>query len=289
VSQTKRTRRIPAPTASVRAGRIDSGEPLLLLHPFTTSHDVWAEVIPGLEGEFDVVAATLPGHWGGPAIRFGDVSLAAYADAIERLMDDLGWETAHIAGNSIGGWLSFELARRGRARSITAIAPAGGWTKWSREEIVVGLKFLGLYPLTALGHVLGDRLLGLPPVRSTALKLVSHRPGRVSRDRAANFLRASTNCPSMFPFIVSELRNSTVVDVVGIDEEVPVRLVLCEQDLIIPAEHYGEPYVRALPHADVVRMPDVGHIPMFEKPDVVADLIAEHALRHTAMRVADAG
>lgn len=271
----------------MRAGRIGSGEPLLLLHPFTTSHDVWTDVIPGLADDFDVVAATLPGHWGGARIDMHDVSLTAYADSVERLMDELGWQTAHVAGNSIGGWLAFEMARRGRARSITAIAPAGGWTKWSRNEIEVGLKFLGLYPMTALGKLLGDRVLGLPPVRRTALKLVAHHPGRVSSERATNFLRASTNCPSMFPFIVSEIRGGTVVDVAGVDAEVPVRLVLCEHDLIIPADRYGEPYVQALPLADVVRLEDVGHIPMFEKPELVAELIGEHARRHGAVPHAD--
>ena len=42
-------------------------------------------------------------------------------------MDAAGMATAHVAGNSLGGWLAFELARRGRARSVCAISPAGGW------------------------------------------------------------------------------------------------------------------------------------------------------------------
>ena len=38
-----------------------------------------------------------------------------------------GITSAHVAGNSLGGWLSLELARRGFARSVTALSPAGGW------------------------------------------------------------------------------------------------------------------------------------------------------------------
>ena len=38
-----------------------------------------------------------------------------------------GFETAHIVGNSLGGYVALQLAARGRARSVVALAPAGGW------------------------------------------------------------------------------------------------------------------------------------------------------------------
>ncbi len=264
---------------------VGSGEPLLLLHPFTTSHDVWAEVVPTLAREFEVVAATLPGHWGGSPLARGDVSLTAYADGVEALLDELGWETAHIAGNSIGGWLAFEMARRGRARSVTAIAPAGAWTRWSRNQVEIGLRFLAIYPFALLGHALGEHVTRLGPVTSAALKIVSHRPGRVSPERADNFLRASTHCASFFPFLISELRHGKVVDVAGLDREVPIRLVLCEHDHILPVSRFGQPYVDALPDADHVMLEDVGHIPMFEAPDLVADVILEHVRAHATSRI----
>lgn len=272
---------MPAPT--VHVGR---GEPLLLLHPFTTSHDVWADVVPALAAEHEVVAATLPGHWGGPPLRRRDVSLAAYADGVEALLDELGWETAHLAGNSIGGWLAFELARRGRARSVTAIAPAGSWTRWSREEIVVGGKFLGLYLFALLGHALGEHALRVEPLRPVVLRIVSHRPRRVAAERADNFVRAASHCPSFFPFLVSELRGAVSEDgqgadgVAGLDRDVPVRLVLCERDLLLPPARYGAPYAAAMPDADVVTLEGLGHIPMFEDPDLVAETILEHVRAH---------
>jgi pimeloyl-ACP methyl ester carboxylesterase len=272
---------VPAPT--VRTGR---GEPLLLLHPFTTSHDVWAEVLPVLAQEHDVVAATLPGHWGGPALRRREVSLSAYADGVEALLDELGWETAHLAGNSIGGWLAFELARRGRARTVTAIAPAGSWTRWSREEISVGVKFVGLYAASLLGSALGDHVTRLP-LRPVVLKVVSHRPHRVSRERADNFVRAATRCPSFFAFILSELRGAVTTDVTGLDDLVPVCLVLCEKDLLLPPDRYGAPYAEAMPGADVVVLEGLGHIPMFEDPDLVAATILAHVRAHRLSDRAD--
>jgi pimeloyl-ACP methyl ester carboxylesterase len=237
---------------------------------------VWAEVVPTLAEEHEVVAATLPGHWGGPPLRRREVSLSAYADGVEALLDELGWDTCHVAGNSIGGWLAFELARRGRARSVTAIAPAGSWTRWSREEIVVGTKFLGLYVFSLLGRALGENAVRVGVLRPLVLKIVCDRPRLVSPERADNFVRAASHCPSFLWFLVSELRGAESTDVRGLDAEVPVRLVLCGKDLLLPPARYGTPYAEAMPDADVVVLDDLGHIPMFEDPDLVARTILDH-------------
>ena len=84
-------------------------------------------MLPALERQHDVLAPTLAGHAGGPPIE-GEVSAdGLLADAIERAMDEAGFETAHIVGNSLGGFVALQLAARGRARTVVALAPAGGW------------------------------------------------------------------------------------------------------------------------------------------------------------------
>ena len=82
--------------------------------------------MPALEREHDVLAPTLTGHVGGPPIA-GEVTDALLADGVERAMDEAGFETAHIVGNSLGGFVALQLAARGRAASVVALAPAGGW------------------------------------------------------------------------------------------------------------------------------------------------------------------
>lgn len=84
----------------------------------------------------------MAGHNGGPASGTRFLSSAVLADHVERQLDELGWETSHIVGNSLGGWVAFELERRGRARSVTGIAPAGGWTRWSPVKFEVIAKFI---------------------------------------------------------------------------------------------------------------------------------------------------
>src|ERR687884_257289 len=52
---------------------------------------------------------------------------ADQARAVAELLDELGLESVHVAGNSIGGWVALELARLRRARSVTALSPGGLW------------------------------------------------------------------------------------------------------------------------------------------------------------------
>ena len=277
MSQTSRriSLRVPEPTASLRQG---SGEPLLLIHPFMLSHEVWADVVPTLAERYDVVAATLPGHWGGPHLPRRDVSLDAFADGLEELLDDLGWETCHVAGNSIGGWLALELARRGRARSVVAIAPAGGWRRFSWTQVSAGLKFLMLAPLALLGRAIGDLARSARPLIRLALRVVSADPARMSRRQQDSFVRAATHCSAFLPYVWSDLRRGGIrhLDTIG----VPVRLVLCEEDWLLPPRRYGTMFRDQLKDADVVELQGVGHVPMYDDPAGIARLIDEHVGRH---------
>jgi pimeloyl-ACP methyl ester carboxylesterase len=62
-------------------------------------------------------------------------------DALEAQLDREGIERAHIVGNSLGGWLALELARRGRAHTVVALAPGGAWRSVLRmASVLVGMR-----------------------------------------------------------------------------------------------------------------------------------------------------
>jgi pimeloyl-ACP methyl ester carboxylesterase len=107
------------------AHRGGSGPPLVLLHGFTDTWRTWELVLDDLQRGHEVLAPTLLGHAGGPPLT-GELTDASIADAVERAMDEAGLREAHIVGNSLGGYVAFQLAMRGRALSVVALAPARG-------------------------------------------------------------------------------------------------------------------------------------------------------------------
>mgnify|MGYP001187698836 CR=1 FL=1 len=75
---------------------------MVLLHGFTDTWRTWELVLPELERHHDVLAPTLLGHAGGPPLD-GAVTGDLIPDAVERAMDEAGFATAHLVGNSLGG------------------------------------------------------------------------------------------------------------------------------------------------------------------------------------------
>src|SRR6201998_4469594 len=116
------------PLELTRMHRGGTGQPLLLLHGIGAIWRAWSPVLPYLEPYHDVIVPTPHRHAGGPALGSEVApSVQRLADGIEEELNHLGLEKVHIAGNSLGGWIGIELARRGRARSLVLLSPAGGW------------------------------------------------------------------------------------------------------------------------------------------------------------------
>ena len=109
--------------------RAGAGEPVVLLHGFTGHWRHWKPVLPELVARYEVIAPALSGHHGGPAYESGAglERLADAGDSLEQHLDQLGVGTAHMVGNSMGGSLAIEMAKRGRARSVVTFSPGGGW------------------------------------------------------------------------------------------------------------------------------------------------------------------
>src|SRR5690348_3371641 len=99
-----------APEISPRLYRAGDGEPLVLIHGFTATWRCWQPVLADLVPRFEVIAPTLPGHDGGPPPPDGGAhSIAEGTDHFEAILYDLGIESAHMAGNSLGGAVALEL------------------------------------------------------------------------------------------------------------------------------------------------------------------------------------
>lgn len=252
---------------------LGSGEPMLLLHPFMMSQNVWKKVAPMIaeSGRYEVFAPTMPGHNGGAAGPFF-LDSGSLADDVERRMDALGWDTAHIVGNSLGGWVAFELERRGRARTLTGIAPAGGWRHFTPAKFEIVGKFLAGIPLWLLTLALGPRVLNLPLSRKIAYLPVSATADALSEADLIDIIDDVSHCPAYYQLLVKSLTLPGLMELA--EGKSPTHLVICEKDRVLPHPRFTRHFTTYLPEdTQITQLDGVGHIPMFEAPDRVADLI----------------
>lgn len=268
-----------APREPIHAG---SGEPILLLHPFLCSQNVWHTVADQLAdtGRFEVFAPTMVGHHGGPRSPTWMLHTAALVDDIEQHLDQLGWDAAHIVGNSLGGWVGFELERRGRARTLTAIAPAGGWSQHSVTKYETVCKFIAGGPALIAARLLGPRILKLPGARRLATLPVSGPADGPSDADLLALMEDATHCSAYLQLLVKTLRLPGLLELAGLGA--PTQLVLCEKDRVFPSPRGHRYFLDHLPkEARVVRLDGVGHIPMLEAPGIVTELIADFVDEHS--------
>ena len=250
-----------------------SGTPMVLLHGLGATWWVWTPVLPLLEAHHTVLALTLPGHAGGPTLPQGMTpSVAALVDGVAAELDRLGIETAHVVGNSLGGWVCLELARRGRARSVVVFGPAGAWRSTGRLRALVG----GMRVTFALLRKLAPRADSVARwrwVRRMLLARQVHDPDRVPPEDLAHSIRTSVDAVVMAPL----LRTIAQVPFELLPENpaCPIRVVWAERDRIIPFAHFGAPLMDRLPGAELMRQPGIGHVPMWDAPGEVARLILE--------------
>ena len=106
--------------------------PLVLLHPLAMSGNAWREVGPLVSSFHELYVPTAVGHRGGLSVQRRPATMTDMVDAAQRYLDECGLDRPHVAGNSMGGFVAIELARRGRAATVCAFSPVGllaggGW------------------------------------------------------------------------------------------------------------------------------------------------------------------
>jgi pimeloyl-ACP methyl ester carboxylesterase len=255
-------------TPSHRGG---SGPPLVCLHGFTDTWRTWELVLPELERHHDVLALTLLGHAGGPPID-GAVDDALLADAVESAMDDAGFDTAHIVGNSLGGHLALQLAARGRAKTVVALAPAGGWAVGDESFTGTLDYFIRMQELLQAAAPHADAIVASSEGRRRATEYIATNFEHIPPELIAHLIVGAATCDAVLPFVDHARRQGWKLDAEKIT--CPVRFVWGTDDKLLTwpsaAARFRDEW---LPHADWVELEGIGHCPQLDVPLETAQLI----------------
>jgi pimeloyl-ACP methyl ester carboxylesterase len=243
---------------------------MVLLHGIADSARTWDLVLPALAREHEVLAPTLPGHLGGPPLPPGG-DAGAMTDWVEAAMDDAGMSAAHLVGNSMGGYLALLLAQRGRAASVVALAPAGGWPPGEpvAEEALRLTARIRSGARAAAPHA--DAIAATPEGRRRATSMIVSDGAGLPADLVAHMIRASAGAEGFEALTAAARRDGWPLDGARIRD--PVRLVWGTADRLLPWPGAAEGLRRALPHAEWIALDGVGHHPQLEVPLETAELI----------------
>jgi pimeloyl-ACP methyl ester carboxylesterase len=243
----------------------------VLLHGFMETWRVWELVLPALERRFDVLAPTLAGHAGGPPVE--EVTASVLADEVARALDGAGFAHAHIVGNSLGGHVALQLAARGRARSVVAFAPAGGWAADDdsfRELLGYQAQLQRDMRAFAPGAA---AMLATDAGRRRATEALVVNYAHIPQELIAHELLGIAACRSAQAMIEHGLRHDWALDVERI--ACPVRIVWGTEDRLLPWPSAAARLRADLPQADWVEIEGVGHAPQLDVPLLAAQLILD--------------
>lgn len=238
------------------------GEPLLLIHGFGATKDNFTRVAAYLTPHYRVLIPDLPGF--GDSSKPADVSytIANQVEWLHALAPSLGVGRVHLGGSSMGGYIAtlYALTYPGDVGSLWLLAPAGTRmafdSELTRRISETGENMLVASTPQAFGRTM-DFVLVRKPFIPYSVKRV------MAEEAAANFHLHSRIFREIGP------PGETGIDERLGDVAAPTLVVWGTQDRALnPAA--AELYRTAMPHAQVIRMEGIGHLPMVESPGQVA-------------------
>lgn len=242
-----------------------AGEPLVLLHGWSASLHTWDGWAKELQEDFRVIRLDLPGFGLTGPVAGADYSLTFYADFLDRFLSALGIEQCHLAGNSLGGGITWLYSAKypEKVNKIILVDAAGyqmempAITKLAQPKIIRSI-IRHLTPRYAIG-------LLVKQVYGDSSKVTA---GTI--DRYYRLLLREGNRVNLFDILdrIHDLEDAAVTNLLKFIEA-PVLIMWGEEDAWIPLE-LAYRFAEDLPGAGLITYEGAGHIPMEELPERTA-------------------
>jgi pimeloyl-ACP methyl ester carboxylesterase len=255
---------------------VDIGEgdstPVVFVHGLGGQWQNFLENIPRTAQQRRVLALDLPG-FGCSAMPADDISITGYGRCVNAFLDEVGVERAHLVGNSMGGFVTAEVAIQfpQRVDRLVLISAAGISTASADRDRVLAFG----RALAASGANEAAQLKGLarrPLSRALAFGFVARYPARMKADLVYEGFLLGTGKPGFYDALRATL-DYDYRDRIG-EIRVPTLIVWGEKDMIVPVRD-AQQYERLIDDARKVTMAETGHVPMAERPEAFNELLLE--------------
>ncbi len=250
-----------------------SNPALVLVHGLGSAGTIWKSLIPDLVRDFNVYCIDLPGHGEADLVKGGKYDPRSLGQMILRYMNEKhSVQKMHVAGNSLGGWISLEMAALGptQVASVTALAPAGLWLQAPTMKIPPSIDARILAKISQFFMPLAYHL---PPLKALGYKKITHLWRELSyetcRDSVIAMARAKGYKP-LWQGVRGRKFDSPV------DQSVNVSVVFGDSDLTLPDNLAQEKSV-VPEHAKWIRVENCAHVIMWNFPETTVKIIKETA------------
>lgn len=248
--------------------------PLLLIHGLGATKASWLTILPALARYRRVIAVDLPG-FGASSKPNARYDAAWFAEKMLQMLDELGYDSVAVAGNSMGGRVSMEMALRApdRIESIVCLSPAAAF---SRRPALA----LARLARPELGVLVGR--LPRSQVRD-GLRSLFADPSRLEEswyEAAIDDFLSTWKSPRARVAFFRSLRNIYLDEPVGTNGlwtrlsamNTPALYVYGKRDVLI-THHFSKKVARHVPNAEVSVWRDCGHVPQIEFPERTTELM----------------
>ena len=238
--------------------RKGKGHPLVLVHGFSGHVWNWREWMEHLPNDFELIAMDLPGFGLTGPHPDGNYSTQMSIDFLDQFLTKIGVDTFHLAGNSMGGSISwaYTLAHPDRVRKLVLIDAAGYPEKDSKT--IAGFKILQ-YPIL---HPLITKVTP-KSILEKSLEGTYVDPSYANDDEVDlyhNMLRRAGNRQVLIDrmkiprkdksHLIKNIKNPTLI-------------LWGKEDIIISVEN-AYLFQKDIDHAQLIVYDQVGHLPMDE-------------------------
>jgi pimeloyl-ACP methyl ester carboxylesterase len=230
---------------------------LLLLHGFGGDKDNWTRFSRTLVRDYRVIAPDLPGFGDSARHADWDYSLLAQRGRLERFVAELELVPLHIGGNSMGGHLAaiYTHAHPEQVQSLVLLNN-GGIDAPERSEMWHAVS-RGENPL----------VINSPEDFNRLLSFVSHKTPFLPWPAKGVLAEKTFENAAFNQYIFRALRDERYVPLEPLlaDIRQPVLIIWGEYDRVLDVSSV-QVMKPLLPQAEVVVMPNTGHVPMIERP-----------------------